>query len=169
MLDRMRSGRPIGLLLISLQKSVWSVALVLIAVSLLVFHSRQQTQPFRELFGGEILADPHDRLANLLMGLVPVLSLKTELLVAGGAVAYAILEAIEVWGLWRNILWVEIFIVVETAALLPYEIWEIAQHVSPFKVISFVINVLIVWYLATRYLTKRREHRARNDGMMHRV
>lgn len=105
------------------------------------------------------MEDPHDRLANLLMGLVPAISLNAELLVAGGAIAYAVLEGIEVWGLWRDVLWVEVFIVVETAALLPYEVWEIMHHVSLFKVISMIINGLIVWYLATRYLKKRASHR----------
>lgn len=106
-----------------------------------------------------MMEDPHDRLANLLMGLVPAISLNAELLVAGGAIAYAVLEGIEVWGLWRDVLWVEVFIVVETAALLPYEVWEIMHHVSLFKVISMIINGLIVWYLATRYLKKRANHR----------
>jgi hypothetical protein len=50
---------------------------------------------------------------------------------------------------------VELLIIAETAALLPYEGWELGHRVTPFKVTSVVINLLILAYLVARYLQKR--------------
>jgi len=155
MRQRTLFGRPVGIGLILIQKSLWTAVLLVFAAALLALHTQHVTQPFQELFENELAEDPHDLLANLLIGLVPTLSTGAELLLAGGAVLYALLEAIEVWGLLRDLLWVEILIVFETAALLPYEAWELTRHFSPFKVLSIVINALIVWYLVVRYLRKR--------------
>ena len=102
-------------------------------------------------------------LTTVLIGLVPTVSLQTELLLAVGAIVYALLEGIEVWGLWRDLIWVELLIVVETTALLPYEGWELVYHPSGVKVLSLVINVLIVWYLVVRYLRKRAVHREQHE------
>lgn len=148
---------PLGIRLICLQKSVWGTALLAIALALFALHAMHETQPFQELFEGELAEDPHDWLANLLIGLVPHVSLQAELLLASVALIYAMLEGVEVWGLWTDRFWVELLVVFETAAFLPYEFWEIAQHFSPFKVLSIVINVLIVGYLVVRYLRRREE------------
>jgi len=148
-------GRPFGIGLILIQKAVWGTVLLAIGVGLLVLHAMNETQPFQELFEGELASDPHDVLANLVIGLLPSLSLRTELVIAAGAWAYALLEAIEGWGLWRGLAWVEVLVLVETGAFIPYEIWELIRQVTPFKIGSIVINVLIVWYLAARYRRKR--------------
>ncbi len=155
MRQRTLLGRPVGIGLILIQKSLWTAVLLVFAVVLLALHTQHVTQPFQELFENELAEDPHDLLANLLIGLVPQLSAGAGLLLAGGAVLYALLEGIEVWGLLRDVLWVELLIVFETVALLPYEAWELSRHFSPFKVLSIIINALIVWYLVVRYLRKR--------------
>jgi uncharacterized membrane protein (DUF2068 family) len=156
-------GRPLGVGLILLQKTLWGTMLLLLAVVLLKFHARHATDPIQELFAGELAEDPHDLLANALIRLVPSVSLKTELLLAIGAMVYAFLEGLEVWGLWREILWVELLIVGETAALLPYDGWELVHAPSIVKILSVAINILIVWYLIVRYLRKRRLHRERQQ------
>ena len=155
-------GHPFGIGLILIQKSVWFIFLVAISVTLFVLHAKHLAYPVRTLFAGEIVEDPHDLLARLILGLIPEITLRGELLLAIIAAVYAALEAVEIWGLWRDVLWVEVLIVVETAALLPYELWEIVHHPSPFKGISLIINALIVWYLAARYLRKREERLARS-------
>jgi len=98
-------GRPLGITLIVIQKSVWALLLIAISVALFAFHSQHVTQPFQEFFEGELGEDPHDLLATLMIHLVPRLSLQTEILLAFGAILYALLETVEAWGLWRFILW----------------------------------------------------------------
>lgn len=158
-------GRPLGIGLILLQKSIWGCVLLAVAVVLLIFHAQHVTDPIQELFTGELAEDPHDLLATVLIRLIPSISLQTELLLALGVTVYAVLEGIEVWGLWRDLVWVELLIVVETAALLPYDIWELVRHPSVVKVLSLVINVLIVLYLVAHYQRKRAIHREQRERL----
>lgn len=141
--------------LIIIQKIVWASILILLSGVLVWLHAVHVTQPLQELFESELTADPHDMLANLLIGLIPSLSLQAELLIAAGAAVYAVLEAVEVWGLWNDIVWAEVLIVIEMGALLPYDVWEFVQHPSPFKIVTIGLNALIVWYLAGRYQRRR--------------
>jgi len=166
LLDRpLLAGRPVGVVLIAAHKLVWGLALVAIAGALLFLHSEQITQPFQLIFANELTEDPHDLLASTLIGLVPVVSPRTELLLAAGALAYAALEAVEAWGVWWSVWWVEVFIVVELAALLPYDLYELVRHPSAFKVVSLAINVAVVWYLTERLVRTRQAHRARKRAV----
>jgi uncharacterized membrane protein (DUF2068 family) len=153
-----RAGRPLGIVLIVVQKSVWALVLLLVSVTLLWFHARHLAEPIRVLFPGELLEDPHGRLADLLIRLVPRLSPRTELLLGAGAAVYAALEIVEAWGLWRLILWVELLTVVETSAFFPYELREMSRRPSIPSGLALAINVLVVAYLVVRYRRKRARH-----------
>jgi uncharacterized membrane protein (DUF2068 family) len=61
--------------------------------------------------------------------------------------AYAVLEATEMVGLWFAKRWAEYLTFVATVALVPFEVYELANGVSVFKMVAFVINVAIVLYL----------------------
>jgi uncharacterized membrane protein (DUF2068 family) len=76
--------------------------------------------------------------------------------------AYAALEATEMVGLWFNKRWAEYLTLVATAALVPFEVYELTLGVSVFKVITLVINVAIVVYLllAKRLFGLRGGHEA---------
>ena len=104
-------GRPLGIGLILIQKTLWGSVLLVVAVVLLTFHAQHVTEPIQELFARELAEDPHDLLATTLIRLVPSISLRTELLLAVGVTVYALLEGIEVWGLWYDLMWVELLIV----------------------------------------------------------
>jgi uncharacterized membrane protein (DUF2068 family) len=148
-------GRPLGIGLILLQKTIWGIVLLVVAVVLLAFHAQHVIDPIQKLFARELAEDPHDLLATVLIRLIPSVSLQTELLLAIAVTVYALLEGIEVWGLWHDLLWVELLIVGETAAFLPFDGWELVHNLSVVKVLSLAINILIVWYLGVRYLRKR--------------
>jgi uncharacterized membrane protein (DUF2068 family) len=60
---------------------------------------------------------------------------------------YAVIELIEGVGLWLAKRWGEYFAVVATAAFLPVEIYELVDKSSPFKIGTFVLNVVAVLYL----------------------
>jgi len=152
-------GRPLGIGLIVLQKALWGSVLLVMAVVLLLLYTHHITDPLQRLFARELAEDPDDLVATTLIRLFPTISLKTELLLALGSIVYALLEAIEAWGLWRGFFWVEVLIVVETAALFPLDGWELVRAFSVAKVLTVIINILIFWYLLVRYLRRRKEHR----------
>src|SRR5665213_950704 len=61
--------------------------------------------------------------------------------------AYACLEGVEAVGLWLGRRWAEYLTFIATSLLIPYEIYELYLRVSIFKLLAFVINVLVVAYL----------------------
>ena len=61
--------------------------------------------------------------------------------------AYAAIEGVEAVGLWYQKRWAEYLTFIVTTSLLPLEIYEIANKLSPFKILAFIINLAVVIYL----------------------
>jgi len=80
-------------------------------------------------------------------------------------VGYAVLEALEMVGLWLAKRWAEYLTFLATTLLLPLEVYEITHQVSAFKVVAFVINLAIVVYLllAKRLFGLRGGNRAEQE------
>jgi uncharacterized membrane protein (DUF2068 family) len=73
---------------------------------------------------------------------------KGTLIEAGIALlCYALLEGVEAIGLWYGKRWAEYLTFIATAVLLPFEVYELHERVSPLKVIGFLINLAVVVYL----------------------
>ena len=62
-------------------------------------------------------------------------------------IAFAALEAAEAVGLWLNKRWAEYLTFIATTALVPYEIYELTNGLSAFKLIALIINLAVVIYL----------------------
>ncbi len=61
--------------------------------------------------------------------------------------AFAALEAAEMVGLWLNKRWAEYLTFIATTALVPFEVYELTNGVSAFKLVALVINLAVVLYL----------------------
>jgi uncharacterized membrane protein (DUF2068 family) len=61
--------------------------------------------------------------------------------------AFAALEAAEMVGLWLNKRWAEYLTFIATTALVPFEVYELTNGISVFKIIALIINVAVVLYL----------------------
>ncbi len=61
--------------------------------------------------------------------------------------AFSALEAAEMVGLWLNKRWAEYLTFIATTALVPFEIYELTNGVSVFKIIALIINLAVVIYL----------------------
>jgi uncharacterized membrane protein (DUF2068 family) len=68
-------------------------------------------------------------------------------LFAAIALAYALIEGVEAVGLWYAKRWAEYLTFIVTASLLPVEVYELAHHLTPFKVVALIVNVAVVGYL----------------------
>lgn len=157
-------GKPFGIGLIVIQKSLAALFFGATAVTLPVLHAKGITHPLQGLFARELLEDPHDRLAHFAISLVPEVSKSALLGLALGSLAYLVLEAIEAAGLILEQFWVEILIVIETALFLPFEGFELHRHFTWLKVVTMIVNLVILWYLIHRYLEKRGEHLLDNES-----
>ncbi|WP_245984351.1 DUF2127 domain-containing protein [Streptomyces tateyamensis] len=73
--------------------------------------------------------------------------------VAGGVLAYSLIELVEGVGLWLNKRWAEYLAVIATAAFLPLEGMELIHHVSPVKLVTIAVNVAaVLWILLSKRL-----------------
>lgn len=88
-----------------------------------------------------------------------ILGLSRGKIVGLGIVAlfYAALFLTEGIGLWRERRWAEYFTTIATGSLIPLEVYEIAHHVTPIRVATFVVNLAVVIYLVVRLRAPRRE------------
>jgi len=79
------------------------------------------------------------RIAELRQGTITTLAIT--------AAVYCVIEGIEAVGLWRERRWAEYLTVVATAGFLPFEIHELLDRVSVFRVSALVVNIAILVYL----------------------
>jgi len=63
------------------------------------------------------------------------------------ACVYAVVEAVEAVGLWRERRWAEYLTALATAGFLPFEINELAKQVTLGRVVALGVNVAILVYL----------------------
>jgi uncharacterized membrane protein (DUF2068 family) len=73
------------------------------------------------------------------------------------------LTAVEAWSLCRGRWWGPWLVVLATASLLPFELYELARRPRPSRVALIVTNLVIVLYLARR---ARGERRARSTSRL---
>ena len=81
--------------------------------------------------------------------------------VAGVAVAYSVLRFVEAYGLWYARAWAEWIALVSGMLYLPFEIYKLIHHPSPFHIWIFLINLAIVLYMAYELKTGESIHRLR--------
>ena len=81
------------------------------------------------------------------------------------ALAYAALEGVEAFGLWRRRRWAEWLTVLATSLLLIPEVWELTKSTTPLKVGALLVNIAVVLYLLARLdaLPARLRRRPRGD------
>jgi uncharacterized membrane protein (DUF2068 family) len=141
---------------LAIQKTIGAAFFLFAVLLLVVLQIRNVTHPLQALFSQELREDPHDVLANLLIRLVPEVSRTTLSALTLVSAGYLALHVIEAGGLWLRWLWVEYLILIETAAFMPYEIYELVRRPTLFKGGILLVNLLIVAYLAQRRWPWRR-------------
>lgn len=72
------------------------------------------------------------------------------------AFAYAALFATEGIGLWLERIWAEYLTIIATVSFVPFELYEVAQRPSAFRIAVLLANVFIVGYLIWRVRVSRK-------------
>jgi uncharacterized membrane protein (DUF2068 family) len=158
-LDLPRRGEPlydaIVLRLIAIDRGVHAVVFGLLAITLFFVDTKLfDLQSFARdaadrLDGVASNTGPHashDVLSRELHRIAD-LHQSTITTIAITAAVYCIIEGVEAVGLWRERRWAEYLTVVATAGFLPFEVRELLNRVSVFRVGALVINIAILVYL----------------------
>ena len=151
-------GRPLrdryALRLIALDRIIHFLVLSALAAALLLFANNKATlnseftRILKELQGG-VGGPVNDTNHGLLHDLERLFALTTTnlYLLGAGVAAYAALEGVEAIGLWLGKRWAEYLTFVATVVFVPYEIYELTKGISALKIVTLVINLIIVVYL----------------------
>jgi len=151
-------GRPlrdkIVLRAIAIDRAFHLVVLAALGVLVLLFSADRATlrhtfyKVVADLQGGTISGQSHARhgLLHELDNLFTTSSAHLHQL-AAVLLVYGAVEGIEAVGLWYQRRWAEYLTFIVTASLLPFEIYEIANRTTPFKIVAFIVNVAVVVYL----------------------
>ena len=71
-------------------------------------------------------------------------------LLSVGTFFYSAIFFTEGTGLLLRKRWAEYFTIISTGALIPLEVYELAKHVTPVKILVMILNIAIVVYLILR-------------------
>jgi uncharacterized membrane protein (DUF2068 family) len=143
----------IVLRLIAIDRAFHFLVLALLAVAVVIFANDQKH--LRDIYetamrriegvGRGPLPEHHGVLGEIHTALNA--SPRTLYLIAGGLGLYAAIEGVEAVGLWLMKRWAEYLTFLATSLFLPYEIAELIDRVSPFKLVAFTINLAVLAYL----------------------
>ena len=140
----MKIQRPPGLIAIVLYKSFVASLLTITSIALLLaLKNHQALEDFSESY----LLESKIKIVEFLLD--KVLSIKPKTLLFSGLAAglYAALTAVEAVGLWYEKGWATILVLVLVGISIPPEIYELFQGVTVLKLVVFVANVAMLWYL----------------------
>lgn len=155
-------GRPIGVALIVLEKSVSAIAVGLGAILAFVMRAKGADNPLALLFPKEFGETPQDIVVRWINHVLPHIGQTLMVWIAIGLVAWAIVLALEGYGLWFDRSWGELLLIVETCLFFPAEFIDIARHPSLTAFGSLVVNIAILVYVVRLY-RRRGKERATSD------
>lgn len=140
--------------LIAIDRALHFVVLTVLAVAVFLFasHDLRLRHVFYRIVNaiqGSAGGPTHATRSGFFASLRHVIALSSTTLyaVAAAAAAYALLEGLEAVGLWFQKRWAEYLTFIATIVFIPYEVYELARAISPFKIAALVINVAIAFYL----------------------
>ena len=90
------------------------------------------------------------RILHSLVLKVDALQPHTVLVMGVISLGYAGLLLIEGVGLWLEVSWAAYLTVISTSLLLPFELYEVLQQVSAFRIGALLLNLVIVVYLISQ-------------------
>ena len=152
-------GRPLRdrfvLRAIAIDRIVHLLVLGAVAAAILLFAQHKTTlqgdyaRILNRLQGGIGAPLPDTQHAGWLADFDRLFAVSTGRLYLYGLVVagYAAINGIEAYGLWRARRWAAYLTLIEVALLLPVEIHELTVRISPLKIITLLINLVVVAYL----------------------
>lgn len=137
---------------IAINRLVHFLVLGLLSAAIFLFSANRST--LRDTFY-RVLADLEGGVAHghakhgLVHDLDHVFSLQSSTLHLVGVVVgvYAFVEGVEAIGLWLLKRWAEYLTFAVTTSLLPLELYELSERLSPLKLLTLIVNLAVCAYL----------------------
>ncbi len=144
----MNKKRPPGLVAIVIYKGF--VALLLAATSLVLLLALKNHEALIMLSQSYVLEGKLEIIEWLLE---KVINIKSSTLKFSGMAAgiYALVTAIESVGLWYEKTWAKILVIGLVSISIPPEIFELIQGLTVLKMLVFIVNIAVLWYLIRHF------------------
>jgi uncharacterized membrane protein (DUF2068 family) len=148
-----KQSSSLFLVLIGLFKLLKALLLVVVGIGAIKFMHKDIASAV--LHWVQLLrVDPDNRFVHGLLVKIFRVTPKQLRDLSVGTFLYAGLFTTEGTGLLLRKRWAEYFTIVTTGGLIPLEIYEVSRHFTVAKMIVALVNVLIVWYLLRRVLSR---------------
>ena len=144
----MSNKRPTGLVAIVIYKGF--VALLLAVTSLVLLLALKNHEVLVTLSQSYVLEGKLEIIDWLLE---KVINIKSSTLKFSGIAAgiYALVTAIESVGLWYEKTWAKILVIGLVGISIPPEIFELIKGLTILKLLVFIINITVLWYLIRHF------------------
>ncbi|MDZ7956171.1 DUF2127 domain-containing protein [Nostoc sp. DedQUE09] len=136
--------RPLGLVAIVLYKSFVALLLMVTSIALLLTLKNYQNL---EAFSQNYVLEGKSMIIDLLLKKVVNLNPRTLAFSGIGTGIYAIVTAIEAFGLWYEKRWAHVLVLGLVGISIPPEIYELIQGISLLKILVFLLNLAVFGYL----------------------
>jgi len=139
-------------------KLIKGVLLFLVAIKLLTLLDRDIGLWFAEFIARHRI-DPENRIVHTIIEKLAGIENNQLIVFSVGSFLYSGLQLTEGIGLWFEKRWAEMLTVIATSLLIPVEVYEIFERFTWLRVGALVVNLFVVWYLATRLKDETKERR----------
>jgi uncharacterized membrane protein (DUF2068 family) len=146
---RLQSKKSSTLLLIGVFKLVKGFALLAVAVGAFKFLHRDLAHSL-EHWINLLRIDPENHYVHRLLARALNVNPRQLKELSIGTFFYSAVFLTEGTGLLLRKRWAEYFTIISTGALIPLEVYELAKHITPLKILVMIVNVAIVVYLVLR-------------------
>lgn len=144
--------------LISGWKIIKGIILIIVGVKLLSLLNRDVAEWFGDFIARHNI-DAENKYVHSLMEKLAGINNNQIMLFSVGSFLYAGLDFTEGIGLWFEKRWAEILTAVATAVFVPFEIYEIYERFTFVRVLILLVNLFVIWYLATRVRDEKKEEK----------
>lgn len=148
---------------LSIYKFIKGFLLLLIAVKLLTLFNKDVHQVFADFLARHSIDPENTYIQKIAEKLVGV-NRQQLMMFSVGSFSYSALLLTEGVGLWLQKRWAEFLTVIATSLLIPLEIYEIYEKFTWVRVGILILNLFVVWYLATRLKDEKVEAKEQTAG-----
>jgi len=145
--------------LISGWKIIKGIILIIVGVKLLSLLNRNVAEWFADFVARHNI-DAENKYVHSLMEKLVGVNRNQLMAISGGAFLYSGLQLTEGIGLWYEKRWAELLTVIATALLIPLELYELYERFTWVRILVLIVNLFVVWYLATRLKDEKKEELA---------
>ena len=142
--------------LISAWKVIKGIILIIVGVKLLSLMNKDVALWFSDFIARHNI-DAENKYVLSLMEKLSGISNNQIMLFSVGSFLYAGLDFTEGIGLWFEKRWAEWLTAVATALFVPFEMYEIYERFTFVRVLILIVNLFLIWYLATRLKDEKKE------------